>query len=86
MVYVITEPCIGEKDQACVAVCPVDCIHPHEAEPGFTEAPQLYINPEECISCGACEAVCPVAAIFSEEAVPQEWQHYIGLNARHFIK
>ena len=28
MAYVITEPCIGTKDTACVDVCPVDCIHP----------------------------------------------------------
>jgi NAD-dependent dihydropyrimidine dehydrogenase PreA subunit len=25
--YVITEPCIGTKDQSCVEVCPVDCIY-----------------------------------------------------------
>ena len=28
MPYVITEPCIGTKDTACVDVCPVDCIYP----------------------------------------------------------
>ena len=27
MTYVITEPCIGTKDQSCVEVCPVDCIY-----------------------------------------------------------
>jgi NAD-dependent dihydropyrimidine dehydrogenase PreA subunit len=27
MTYVITEPCIGVKDRACVDVCPVDCIY-----------------------------------------------------------
>ena len=32
-VYVITEPCIGTKDTACVDVCPVDCIHPRKDEP-----------------------------------------------------
>ena len=26
MAYIITEPCIGTKDSACVDVCPVDCI------------------------------------------------------------
>ncbi|MBQ11918.1 MAG: ferredoxin, partial [Planctomyces sp.] len=26
MPYVITEPCIGVKDAACLEVCPVDCI------------------------------------------------------------
>ncbi len=27
MAYVIAEPCVDVMDQACVAVCPVDCIH-----------------------------------------------------------
>ena len=26
--YVIAAPCIGTKDNSCVEVCPVDCIHP----------------------------------------------------------
>ena len=26
MAYVITEPCIGTKDSACVDVCPVEAI------------------------------------------------------------
>ncbi len=30
MAYVIAEPCIGEKDNSCVEVCPVDCIDPDE--------------------------------------------------------
>ncbi|HJM85590.1 MAG TPA: ferredoxin, partial [Candidatus Marinimicrobia bacterium] len=27
MTYIITEPCVGVCDTACVEVCPVDCIH-----------------------------------------------------------
>src|SRR6187402_3958755 len=54
MTYVITEPCITVKDAACVDVCPVDCIHPRKDEPGFEGADQLYIDPDECIDCGAC--------------------------------
>jgi Na+-translocating ferredoxin:NAD+ oxidoreductase RNF subunit RnfB len=27
MPYVIAEPCVATCDTACVAVCPVDCIH-----------------------------------------------------------
>ena len=27
MAFVITEPCIGTCNTACVPVCPVDCIH-----------------------------------------------------------
>ena len=35
--------------------------------------PLLYIDPNECIDCGACEPECPVNAIFPEESVPAEW-------------
>ena len=61
MAYIITSACIETKDSACVEVCPVDCIHSDD------DAPQYYINPDECIDCGACAPVCPVEAIFPEE-------------------
>ena len=54
MTYIIAEPCLNTKDTACVDVCPVDCIHPRKDEAEFAEATQLYINPDECIDCGAC--------------------------------
>lgn len=56
MPYVISDPCIGNKDQACVDVCPVDCIYEAEG--------RLWIHPQECTECGACESVCPVEAIY----------------------
>ena len=84
MAYIITEPCIGTKDTACVDACPVDCIHPKKDESGFEEATQLYNHPEECIDCGACEPVCPVTAIFPEDNVPEQWQHYTAMNYEHF--
>jgi NAD-dependent dihydropyrimidine dehydrogenase PreA subunit len=46
--YVINEPCIGVKDNSCVEVCPVDCIHPTPDEPDNDQHDQLYIDPEEC--------------------------------------
>ena len=78
MTYVIAEPCVGVKDKACVEVCPVDCIH------GGDDDPQLYINPQECIDCGACEPECPVEAIFEESALPAEWKSFTELNAKFF--
>ena len=86
MTYVITEPCIGTKDHSCVAVCPVDCIHPTPDEDGFAEATQLYIDPVECIDCGACEAECPVEAVFRGDALPGEWLHYVQVNADYYPK
>ena len=78
MPYVIAEPCIGVKDASCVDVCPVDCIHT------TPEAPQYYINPDQCIDCAACELACPVEAIFHEADLPEEWQQYIEVNARFY--
>lgn len=76
MAYIIAEPCIGVKDASCVAVCPVDCIYEGED--------QYYINPEECIDCGACEPECPVEAIFADDSVPEQWHSYIEKNRTFF--
>ena len=78
MTYVIAEPCIGVKDKSCTDVCPMDCIH------GTAEDEMLYIDPEECIDCGACVPVCPVKAIFPEGEIPEKWKHFIQINADYF--
>ena len=85
MTFVITEACIDVKDTACVDVCPVDCIHPtSDNTEFFDDEPQLYIDPEECIDCGACEPECPVEAIFEESDVPDEWNEFIAKNYEYF--
>jgi NAD-dependent dihydropyrimidine dehydrogenase PreA subunit len=84
MTYVITEPCINVKDATCVDVCPVDCIHPRKDEKDFAEVTQLYINPDECIDCGACEPTCPVTAIFPEAEVPEKWKDFVQVNSDFF--
>ena len=38
MTYVITEPCIGTKDQSCVEVCPVEAIYPEDEVPDDQES------------------------------------------------
>ena len=76
MPYIIAEPCINVKDKACVEVCPVDCIYEGET--------MLYIHPDECIDCGACEPACPVQAIFTEDDTPEQWKHFIAINADHY--
>lgn len=79
MTFVITQPCIDTRDQACVEVCPVDCIHFEESEDRM-----LYINPAECIDCGACQPACPVSAIFPEADVPADQAAYTPINALWF--
>ena len=86
MAYTIAEPWIDVKDTACVDVCPVDCIHPTKGEPEFANVKQLYIDPIECIDCGACEPVCPVEAIFENEALPEKWQQFAQINADYYKK
>ncbi len=79
MTYVITDPCIDVLDRSCVEVCPVDCIHDEE---GVDR--KLYIDPDECIDCGACEPVCPVTAIFTEDDVPDDQKEYTELDAKWY--
>jgi NAD-dependent dihydropyrimidine dehydrogenase PreA subunit len=82
MAFVITDPCIGTKDAACVDVCPVDCIHPRKDEPEFAQTTMLCIHPEECIDCGACVPACPVAAIYdSPESTPASQKQLVDANA-----
>ena len=81
MPFVITDPCIGTKDSACVDVCPVDCIHPRKDEPEFESVTMLYIHPEECIDCGACVPACPVSAIYeSHDSTPASQKTLIAAN------
>lgn len=84
MAYVIAEPCIGTKDSACVDACPVDCIHPKKDESGHADAEQLFIDPVECIDCGACVPVCPVSAIYAGDDLPEKWADFQQKNAGHF--
>ncbi len=79
MAYIITSPCVGTKDRSCVEVCPVDCIHDDGDEDLL-----LYIDPAECIDCGACEPACPVTAIFAEDDVPADQAAYKEINVLWF--
>jgi len=79
MTYVIIDPCIDVLDKSCVDVCPVDCIHYEE---GVDR--KLYIDPDECIDCGACEPACPVTAIFAEDDVPEGQKEYTEIDALWF--
>ena len=78
MSYIIGKKCEGVCDTACVDVCPVDCINgPISTTDRGSEVLnmakedlaglQLYIDPTECINCGACLYECPVEAIYEDE-------------------
>ena len=78
MSYVIGKECIDVQDKSCVDACPVDCIYEGERK--------NYINPIECIDCGACELVCPEVAIFPARRARgnAEWEQFTADNAEFF--
>ncbi|HUY17925.1 MAG TPA: ferredoxin family protein [Candidatus Binataceae bacterium] len=82
MPWVITRLCIDCVDTGCVSVCPVDCIYEYVGSDKEHFPNQLYINPDECIDCGACEPECPWQAIFEEPAVPEVFKDDTALNRK----
>lgn len=73
MTFVVTDNCKGCRYTDCVAVCPVDCFH--------ADQEMLYIDPDECIDCGACVPECPVEAIYDEADLPENQQDSLQVNA-----
>lgn len=73
MTFVVTDNCKGCRFTDCVAVCPVDCFHADDE--------MLYIDPAECIDCGACVPECPVEAIYDEAQLPDDKTEWIKINA-----
>ena len=57
---------------------------PRRMNQRFGTEPQLYIDPVECIDCGACVPACPVSAIFAGDDLPEKWKHYAEINAKHY--
>lgn len=78
MTYVIGQECIDVLDRSCIEVCPVDCIYQGERK--------MYVQPDECIDCGACEAVCPVQAIRFEPEVSEENAPFVEDSAAFFAE
>ena len=73
MAFVVCEPCRDCKYTDCVVVCPCECFYEDDR--------LLYIDPDDCIDCGACVPECPVEAIFADVEVPSKWADFIALNA-----
>ncbi|MGA4975548.1 FAD-dependent oxidoreductase [Streptomyces cinereoruber] len=84
MTYAITQTCCN--DATCVAVCPVNCIHPTPEEPDFGTTEMLYIDPRACIDCGACADACPVDAIFPADRLTGRLREYEAINAGYYTE
>ena len=76
MTYVIGAACVDVMEKLCLEECPVDCI--------YEGARTLYINPEECVDCGACESACKAEAIFWEGDLPDDQVAHRADNAAFF--
>jgi NAD-dependent dihydropyrimidine dehydrogenase PreA subunit len=74
--YVIGSACVDVTDKSCVQECPVDCIYEGERA--------MYINPDECVDCGACKLICRVEAIYYETDLPQDQLQHLADNAAFF--
>jgi NAD-dependent dihydropyrimidine dehydrogenase PreA subunit len=76
MTYVIGTACVDVMDKSCVQDCPVDCIYEGDRV--------LYINPDECVDCGACKLICRVEAIYYETDLPEDQRRHLADNAAFF--
>ena len=76
MTYVIGSECVDVMDKSCVGDCPVDCIYEGDR--------MLYINPDECVDCGACAFICRMDAIYYETDLPADQQRFLADNAAFF--
>jgi NAD-dependent dihydropyrimidine dehydrogenase PreA subunit len=97
MSHIIGRKCVSFCDTGCVKVCPVDCINGPIKIDGLgmeveelkksgefynLDKPQMYIDADTCIDCGACIAECPVDAIYSNEreAIREGDEEYVHKN------
>ena len=76
MTYVISSACVDVMHKSCVQECPVDCIYEGNRS--------LYINPDECVDCGACKLACEAGAIYYETDLPDDEQRHLADNAAFF--
>lgn len=84
MAHVITDTCV--KDELCADQCPTDAIHPKKDEAAFANESQMYINPDECLDCGACVSVCPTNSIFQADELPADKKDAAAKNAAFYQK
>jgi NAD-dependent dihydropyrimidine dehydrogenase PreA subunit len=78
MTYVIGMACVDAMHKSCVEECPVDCI--------YEGARSMYINPDECVDCGACKLICEAGAIYYEIDLPEDELQHLADNAAFFTE
>ncbi|OBK26658.1 ferredoxin [Mycobacterium asiaticum] len=76
MTYVIGKECVDVVEKSCMQECPVGCI--------YEGSRSMYINPDECVDCGACKLACRVGAIYWEGDLPEDELVHLADNAAFF--
>ncbi|MCK0174143.1 ferredoxin [Mycolicibacterium sp. F2034L] len=76
MTYVIGSACVDVVEKSCLEDCPVDCMYEGDRK--------LYINPDECVDCGACKLQCEVDAIYWEGDLPEDQKQHLADDAAFF--
>ncbi len=79
MTYYATSLCVGEVNQMCVDICPVQCVH---TEDGLDR--MVFIDPDACIDCGVCVPACPVSAIYAANELPEDQAVFAEIAALYF--
>jgi ferredoxin len=82
MSFVIINSCV--KDFLCVEECVTGAIAPTASEASAATVSQVYINPDECIDCGACASVCEHDAIYPEYVLPAAKAEFAEANRAYF--
>jgi NAD-dependent dihydropyrimidine dehydrogenase PreA subunit len=78
MTYVIGSACVDVVEKSCLEDCPVDCMYEGDRK--------LYINPDECVDCGACKLQCEVDAIYWEGDLPEDQKQHLADDAAFFTE
>jgi NAD-dependent dihydropyrimidine dehydrogenase PreA subunit len=78
MTYVIGTACADVMHKSCVQECPVDCI--------YEGARTLYINPDECVDCGACKPACEAERSTTKPIYPKTSRNISPTMPRSSVK
>jgi hypothetical protein len=71
----------GTKDDACVAVGPVDCIHRNIGTSPDTKSRTSASSTRRVHRLRRVLRACPVDTIYAADQVPPQLQHFAQLNA-----
>ncbi len=62
-ISIVDEECPGGC-QTCYEVCPSGAITiPEKSDKGWETVPNVAVDPDKCIACGACDNGCPTGAV-----------------------